>query len=386
MKYILMHKTNPVLSMEIYEGAGMITSLGELYEQERLPIGIPYSDNIVNRAALNAWWTRRSIPTSRSGLLDALEMLQIHSPLLLLTECNGFSLSDQYWVCPEGSNLRWEDINFFDHPFSYDVGSILFGEAPKKPEFNLLSPDNTTDGFLKKKWIIADGKRVLIKGGSGAAQQEPYNEVIATAVMRRLSIPHVPYTLTMIDEYPYSVCEDFITKETELISAGYILQTQEKPSNVSYYQHYLNCCHATGIPDVSGALDHMLVVDYITANKDRHYNNFGAIRNADTLEWFGAAPIYDSGTSIWCNEPMAIILPISKLPSKPFISNHAEQIKLVKSFEWLDFEALYGIDEEFSDILANSVFIDDERRDALCYGLLKRVELLCDYIRVRCIR
>ena len=35
----------------------------------------------------------------------------------------------------------------------------------------------------------------------------------------------------------------------------------------------------------------MLKVDYIIANEDRHYNNFGFIRNADTLEWLGLAPV-----------------------------------------------------------------------------------------------
>ena len=376
MKYILTHKTNPVLLMEIDEGTGAIIGLGELYAPERLPVGIPCSGHTVDRQALNAWWAGRSIPASRSGLRDALAALQIPSPLLLLTKCYGLSLSDQYWVCPEKSGLRWEDINFFDNPFSGDVGNILFGEVPDKDKPNLISPDNTSDGWLKKKWIIADGKRLLIKGGSGATRQEPYNEVLAGRVMRRLGIPHVTYTLTVIDEYPYSVCEDFITRETELIPAWHIMQTKKKPNHVSPYQHYLNCCKSMGILSVSEALDRMLVVDYIIANEDRHLNNFGAVRNADTLEWLGTAPIYDCGTSMWCNEPTTMIRPLIKLPSKPFKTDHAEQIKLVTSFKWLDFQALNDIDEEFREILAGSAFIDEARRDALCYGLRKRVELL----------
>ncbi len=45
----------------------------------------------------------------------------------------------------------------------------------------------------------------------------------------------------------------------------------------------------------------MLTLDYIIANGDRHYNNFGFIRNAETLEWQGLAPIFDSGASLWHN-------------------------------------------------------------------------------------
>ena len=46
----------------------------------------------------------------------------------------------------------------------------------------------------------------------------------------------------------------------------------------------------------------MLVLDYIIANTDRHWNNFGVIRNADTRCYIDIAPIYDSGTSMWVNE------------------------------------------------------------------------------------
>jgi hypothetical protein len=292
-------------------------------------------------------------------------------------------LSDQYWVCPENSGLKWEEINFFNNPFSGDVGNILFGTVPADGEINLTSPDNTSDGWLKKKWIIAGDKRCLIKGGSNPAQQEPYNEMIASTVMRRLNIPHIPYTVKVIDEMPYSVCEDFITDQTELISAWHIMQTQRKLNHQSTYQHYLSCCHSLGIPGISNAIDRMLAVDYLIANEDRHFNNFGAVRNADALEWIGAAPVFDCGTSLWYDRFTPQIVPSAKLPSKPFRSTHAEQIKLVTSFKWLDFAALSGLDEELREIVKGSVFIDTARCDALCRGLQKRVELLRDYVRTR---
>ena len=383
MKYTLSHKTYPVLSIAIDEGTGTIIELGEMYVPERMPIGVQRSRDAADRRSLNDWWIGRSIPASRSGLREALEALQMASPQLLLTKCCGLSLSDQYWVCPEGSGLRWEDISFFDHPFSDDVGNTLFGAAPAKDRLDMMSPDNTSDGWLKKKWVIADGKRHLIKSGSGATRQEPYNEVLASAIMRRLGIPHIPYTLAMIDGYPYSVCEDFITRDTELISAWHITQTEKKPNNSSLHQHYIKCCTDLGINGAVKAIDQMLTVDYLIVNDDRHLNNFGAIRDANTLEWLGASPVFDCGTSLWCNEPTAMIRPMAKHQSKPFRSAHSEQIKLVSSFDWLDSKALSGIDEEFRWIIADSAFIDEARRDALCNGLRDRAKQLGDYIRSR---
>jgi len=222
-----MHKNVAVLKMELDESTGTISGIGEIYAPEHLPVGIIADKGVPDRTSLNGWWTTRAIPASRSGLRDALEIMGIPSPQLLLTKCYGLSLSDQYWICPENSELKWKDINFFENPFSEDVGNILFGNVPDSAAFSLFSPDNTSDGWLRKKWKIIDNKRCLIKGGSGATQQEPYNEVLASAIMRRLGILHIPYTLTMQDEYPYSVCEDFITPETELVSAWHIAQTQK---------------------------------------------------------------------------------------------------------------------------------------------------------------
>lgn len=194
-----------------------------------------------------------------------------------------------------------------------------------------------------------DGKRCLVKGGSGAIQQEPYNEVLASRLMERLGIPHVPYTLLVQEDYPYSVCEDFITPQTELVTAWYVMQTRQKPNHVSVYRHYVDCCEALGVPGIVDALDRMIVVDYLIANEDRHQNNFGVIRNAETLEWIGAAPIYDSGSSLWFSKPLTLISPTAKLTCKPFKNDHNEQIKLVTSFDWLDLSALHGLTEEFQE-------------------------------------
>lgn len=44
-------------------------------------------------------------------------------------------------------------------------------------------------------------------------------------------------------------------------------------------------------------LDYLLAFDFIMVNTDRHFGNFGAVRNIETLEWLGPAPVFDSGTS-----------------------------------------------------------------------------------------
>lgn len=377
MNYRLMHKNIPVLAFVLDDATCSILRILEIYHKEHIPVGISVTKGKVDRAALNEWWRGRSIPASRQGIREALQELEVHAPQNLLDKSMGLSLSDQYWICPEASQMNWSDINFFENSFSGDVGNVLFGKGTSETGIDLLSPDNTSDGWLKKRWTIIDGKRCLLKGGSGINRQEPYNEVFAGRLMERLKIPHVTYELVMEDGEPYSVCEDFITPQTELVSAWYIMQTQKKENHTSVYQHYRNCCEHLGIKGVREALDRMMVVDYLIVNEDRHQNNFGVIRNAETLEWLGTAPIYDSGTSLWFQTPTGMITGATpNAACKPFKTRHEEQIKLVSTFDWLERSALYGIEEEFKEIVRKSSFIDEVRCDTICKAIGKRVEML----------
>ncbi|MDR1158098.1 MAG: excisionase [Oscillospiraceae bacterium] len=381
MEFILMHKTVPVVELTIDETIAAVTEIDEVYHPAHIPVGVPVKSGKPDRRALHEWWIGRSIPASRSGLRDALEALRVSSPQFLLTKCYGLSLSDQYWVKPKGKPLAWADVNFFENEFSEDVGNALFGRAPEDAELDLMSPDNTSDGWLKKKWAAADGKCLLLKGGSLPNYQEPLNEVIASAMMRRLDIPHVPYALTWDGVQPLSACEDFVTKDTDLVSAWYVRSTGKKPGHLSEYQHFLSRCEALGIPGARESLDRMLAVDFLIANQDRHFNNFGALRDAETLVWLGLAPVFDCGTSLWYDQNPHMIRPRAEQASKPFRSRHAEQIKLVTSFDWLDFGALEGVDEEYAELLRQSPYIDDARRDALCFALRTRVGMLKEIAR-----
>lgn len=151
---------------------------------------------------------------------------------------------------------------------------------------------------------------------------------------------------------------------------------RKKANHVSLYQHYLTCCDAVGIPDVKKSVEQMIVLDYLILNEDRHLNNFGVVRNANTLEYIGAAPIYDSGTSLWFDKPIALIRAETKVTCKPFKASHEEQLKLVSDFSWLDLTALQGIDDEWRELVRDSVFIDDARCEAICEGLQRRMKLL----------
>lgn len=380
MKCTLMHKRIPVAQVELDDATGFIQKIHTLYSAEHLPVGVPFRHGTVDRAALNEWWTERSIPASRSGVREALEALQISSTKMLLIRCYGLSLSDQYWIRPDGSGLSWEKINFFHNTFSDDIGDVLLGENRKKDVLDLSSPDNTSDGNLKKRWKIIDGRRCLLKGGSNPFRQQPFNEVIATELMQRLGIPHVPYNLVWDQGAPYSLCEDFVDENTELVPAWRILQTQKRSNSVSIYRHFVNCCEALAIPGVVPFLDRMIVLDYLIANEDRHLNNFGALRDAEKLNWLGMAPIYDSGSSLGYDKLPGQMSSEKNVPCKPFKNHHSEQLKLVTDFSWINFDALKDMGAVIETVLTVAgadEYMDAARIRSIADGMTRRIENVC---------
>lgn len=377
MNCTLMHKRIPVAQVELDDATGFILKIHTLYSAEHLPVGVAMRHGMVDRAALNEWWIERSIPASRSGVREALDALRISSTKMLLVRCYGLSLSDQYWIRPDGSGLCWEKINFFHNAFSDDIGDVLFGENRKKDVLDLSSPDNTSDGNLKKRWKIIDGRRCLLKGGSNPFRQQPFNEVIATELMKRLGIPHVPYCLVWDQDAPYSLCEDFVDENTELVPAWRILQTQKRSNSVSIYRHFVNCCDALGIPGVIPFLDRMIVLDYILANEDRHLNNFGALRDVESLSWLGMAPIYDSGSSLGYDKLPVQMSSEKNVPCKPFKNHHSEQLKLVTDFTWINFDALKDMGtaaEQQLTVAGAEEYMDASRIRAIAEGILRRIE------------
>lgn len=194
-------------------------------------------------------------------------------------------MSDQYWVKPADSNIEYKDINFFEHDFkdSKFTNATFSSGVDSSTKISLISPNNTTDGRLKKTWIIENNKRYLLKGGYKNEVMQPFNEVLASMICERLGFNHIKYTIEVINGKVVSKCECFINTDTELIPAHQILYEIQKKENV--YEEYIKILENKGINNVREKLENMFILDYLISNEDRHLNNFGIIRNVNNLNW-----------------------------------------------------------------------------------------------------
>lgn len=371
MLYSLMHKDVEVMHIDI-DDDGWIAEVNEIVRADHVPLGGMTNGSPDNRA-VSEWWNGRSIPASRSGIRDVLETLGIGTTRALLTKSMGLSLSDQYWVRPVDSDVSWKDINFFQNPFSEDIGDLLFGNRPANKRLDLSSPDCTTVGNLKKRWEIVDGERCLVKGGTLPYCREVFNEVIASIICDALRVEHVPYGIVREGRLPYSICPDFVTPDTELIPAAQVMNVSKRGNSESVYSHYIRCCGMLEC-DVREQVDGMIVLDYLIANTDRHLNNFGLIRDADTLEFLGAAPLYDNGSSLGFDQMPESIGYAAAQECKPFAGNFERSLNLVTSLDWVDIGALRSSMEKIEDVIDASEGRMSGRKDETIAFISGRID------------
>ena len=385
MQYILMHKDIEVVTLEVDIETGNIQRVLEVLNIKHMPVGT-YPANMVDRTALNEWIGDRSLPMNRSAVKDIIRHFHVQSPKALLFLGNGFSLSDCYWFKDATSDISWKSGNLFDNKVSDDVGSVLFGNERNLSRHSLHSSDVTTGGNLKKRWIIENDNNYLIKAGTGIIQQEVFNEAIASYIMDCLNIYHTPYTVKWINDSPYSCCKIFTLQSVELVSACYLTLSSKQRSSQSLYDHYKTVCNNLLGTNIVKELSQMLVIDYIIANEDRHLNNFGLLRNPDTLEWIGVAPIYDSGSSLGYNLRTSDIITNKAITSKPFRKDPLKQLQLVEDIDWLDTDqlqkCLYDLSAFFNSLNASD-FMDTSRINAIISSINRRCTDLRALIKVR---
>ena len=382
MKCTLMNKNKEVLVAEYNEILKVFTDIYEVKNIDYAPLIIfnSYSKGKNITPILTDWFKGRGIPSWRDDLDLLLVKLNVTSPNELLDKAFGLSLSDQYWVKPTVSNIEHKDINFFEHDFEdSEFTNATFGtELNSSTKISLISPNNTTDGRLKKTWKLENNKRYLLKGAYKNAVMQPFNEVLASMICDRLGFDHVTYTLEIVNDKVVSKCECFIDVNKELIPAYQILSDQVAKENA--YEEYISILEAEGLSNVREKLENMFILDYLLLNEDRHLNNFGIIRDVNTLKWVDLAPIFDNGQSLnildYTDEELIINGKGRFFYNVDSFETIIPKIRNIKRF---DLSKLDGVVEEFDELLhqyQDVTKITDRRINKICTLLLSRINKL----------
>ena len=243
------------------------------------------------------WLERRVIPKNRAFVDEILKMLglSINNTKGIIDVCKGLSLNDSYWVVPLGFAGSFREYNLYENRFSNVLALVAYTGVGQSREAFTTSPELTTQGMLRKAWRFIEGDGIyLYKGGTeGAANtgREPYSEYYACQIAERMGLHCVHYDLENWKNILASKCKLFTDIDTAYIPIGHLVKSGGIKACLEYY---------SGISqEAVEELKSMLVFDAVIYNEDRHFGNFGVLRDNHSGKVIGAAPIFDNGISLF---------------------------------------------------------------------------------------
>ena len=172
-------------------------------------------------------------------------------------------LSDCYWMKPENSDVKFEDVSPYFQPFWNGNGEYS--------KFTAV-PTVYTDGFLSKYWVDS---RWLSKSGESVTKEI---ECARLAGLCGISVAEVT-----AGEKGDILVKNFTNCDImfeQAIVSGSVFRSDNWDDD--------DIVNEFGLGGFK-----MLLVDAVFANGDRHAGNFGYLRDANTGDYLGMAPLFD---------------------------------------------------------------------------------------------
>lgn len=260
--------------------------------RQLLPLDMDLSD-----AGVLKWLQKRVIPKNRAYVAEILKTfgLSINDTKGIIDVCKGLSLNDSYWVVPRDFSGTFAQYNLYENRFSEILSLVAYTGVGQSDATFTTSPELTTNGMLPKAWRFIEGEGIyLYKGGTfGAANtgNEPYSEFYACQIAQAMGLNAVSYELENWKGILASRCKLFTDIDTSYIPIGRIVREGGLKACLDYYEKLG--------PEAYEQVRSMLVFDAVIYNEDRHFGNFGVLRNNRSGVVTGAAPIFDNGLSLF---------------------------------------------------------------------------------------
>ncbi len=370
--YALKHRDTTVAVLKLSRDKERVEDV-VLYDPEHAP----YLGNFTLENA-NKWWSTRAIPGHRENIQKLLLDAGCQTTGEYLAKNLALSLTDSYWICPVDLDLSWEDIDLYDH---VGPGGIALYNGD---EYDASSGLN---GQLQKHWEQTDtGQFILIKESKRLQGLQNINEAFASYFHDRQGkipmVDYVPYDVIMQNgNCVGSQCPSFSNKDQELVYAAEIIYSRKKRNDQSEYELFIQVCVENGISEkkIRRSLDYQMASDFILSNQDRHYTNFGVLRDPESLAFLEMAPIYDTGNSMYWDSLRELTrTELLDEPTHGFAKRSMDSLKYISDSNILDLEKVPEWEEVFAFYHERGIPETESRRIADNYA--NKVQLYRSFV------
>ena len=233
---------------------------------------------------LEGWLASRAIDAHRtnSRLLKKVLRLKTSDDAETALAVNAATITDQYWVKPEGSGLCWEDVRFKENFFD---ALALRGDPDSFSRKPSRTPELTNTGSFEKCWRLIDGNWWMYKSGNAL---EYFSELFICRLGEKLSLDMAHYEM----DGDYIRSEDF--------THGAQVNFEPMSALIGENEDYSDCFDAILAisPELAEQYLRIVWLDTVCFNMDRHTENFGFLRDVKTGEILSMAPNYDNNIAL----------------------------------------------------------------------------------------
>lgn len=268
-----------------------ILSVDKQYER-LFPVGLELTGE-----GIVSWLKSRVVPKNRRFVEEILSTfgLNANDTKGIIDVCRGLSLNDSYWVVSDSFDGKFSDYNLYDNRFSEILSFVAYTGVEQDHGRFTTSPEFTTGGALPKAWrFIEDDGIYLYKGGNDILTyggNEPYSEYYACQIAEHMGLNAVHYDLENWKGILASKCRLFSSVDVSYVPIWQVIHDITLKKAIDYYD-------SLGI-EFGEQIRSMLMFDALIYNEDRHFGNFGLLRDNKSGEFISPAPMFDHGHSLF---------------------------------------------------------------------------------------
>jgi hypothetical protein len=257
----------------------------ETVNETLLPL---YLKNIKIIKNADTWLETRAIDSHRanSRLLKKALRLAEKDDISTVVHVNGATITDNYWIRPQGSDLTYADIRFSDDYFSNLALKGTYNSFNRAANSKRSkTPELTNVGSFEKCWKLKGGRWWMHKK---ANHEEMFSELFIYELGVRLGMNMAVYERG-------EACVKSLDF-TDSASVNFEPASAFMGDNEDYFDviEALERICPAAIPDYI----RMIFLDTVCANPDRHTNNFGLLRDTANGELLGLAPNFDNNMAL----------------------------------------------------------------------------------------
>ncbi|MCR4648653.1 MAG: HipA domain-containing protein [Lachnospiraceae bacterium] len=360
------HKDITVALLELSENDNSILRL-QCFDPENMPYLRQMSVK-----EMNFWWRNRAIPDNRKELSKILKNSKCDNSLQFMSKNLALSLSDCYWVCPTSLSKKWEEVNLFQN-----FKEVSFKDKAGNDFSN--NPNGSLNGSMDKEAYFENNEWILKKYRETHLGEQCINEVFSNLINEKQGFTdYVKYRLQFKDNKCEScTCRFFTNAKLEFVAAYIFTAYKSEKNFLSNYEQYINLCKEFGLDeqDVRSFMDYQTLLDFVMTNTDRHYQNFGVLRDPDTLKISGLAPVFDCGNSMFYKDCYNMTAnEILNIPISSMTKYEEKMLEYVTDKNAIDVEKLPTKEETKEFYIENK--IDEYRADIISNNYQKKIEML----------